>query len=543
MRSLKGTWPLIRLALRRDRIKLTLWVIAIATIFATQVPAVISFYGSDQADQLVYAQTTAPSVAGRIFAGPIHGPETGSIIMNELFLFTAIAIAFMSTLTIVRHTRQNEETGRSELIGSAVVGHHASLTAALVVTVVANIILGGLICLVLWSNDLALAGSIGTGAAMAAIGIVFTGIATITAQLASTARGANSLAAIVIGAAFLLRGAGDALGQVVRDGTGVISAWPSWLSPIGWGQQIYPFSENNWWIFWLFGGFFAILTATTYLINAHRDLGLGMLPDKPGPAHAKSSLLSPVGLAWRLQHSTLIGWTVATAVMGGVIGLISSEFKDLIESNPDIEEYFGSAQGDANFTDFFFAAMLGLIAIALAGYVVQSLLRMRSEESLGRLEPVLATHVSRSKWMMSHTAVTLMGVVILLIVLGLSSGIGFVAVTGAEWSEVLRITQATLVYLPALAIFIGTVLALIGLLPRLAIAVSWAVFALTYLMAQFGQILKLPQTVLDISPFTHIPAVPLETITWRPIVSLTAIALGLAVVGFASLRNRDITTS
>lgn len=542
MRSLTGLRPLTRLALRRDRIKLLLWIAAIAAFVAVEVPAIANVYAKTYSEQLVYAQTTAPSVAGRIFAGPIHGPEVGSIIMNEIFLFTAIAIAFMSTLAIVRHTRQNEETGRSELIGSAVVGHQASLTAAFIVTVGANVVLGALITVIFWANNMGLDGSIATGAALAAIGMVFAGIAAITAQLSGTTRGANSLAAIAVGVAFMLRAAGDGMGQVVRDGTGVVSAWPSWLSPLGWGQQIYPFSENNWWIFWLFGVLFTGLLVAAYAINAHRDLGLGMLPARRGPMHAKSSLLSPVGLALRLQRGTLIGWGVGIAVMGGLIGLVSEEFKDVFQNNPEVAEIFGT-QGDASFTDFFFAAMLGFMAIAIVGYVTQALLRVRSEESSGHLEPVLATHVSRHRWLISHTAVTLAGSVILLIVLGASAGVGFVAVTDAAWSEVFKITWASLAYLPALAVFIGLIMALFGLIPRLVIAVAWTVFALTYLVAQFGTILKLPQWALNVSPFTHIPPVPLDPVAWTPVLALSVIALTLAGFGLAAFRRRNITTS
>ena len=42
--------------------------------------------------------------------------------MSRGYVTLAILAAVMSALTVVRHTRQNEETGRAELLGAGVVG-------------------------------------------------------------------------------------------------------------------------------------------------------------------------------------------------------------------------------------------------------------------------------------------------------------------------------------------------------------------------------------------------------------------------------------
>lgn len=543
MKSLTATWSLVRLALRRDRIKLPLWILGITGAMAANIPAVIDFYGKSYAEQILYAKTTAPSVVSRVFGGPIYGPNIGEIVMNETFLFTAVAVAFMSTLSIVRHTRQNEETGRAELISSAVVGRQASLTAALLVTIGANIILGALISLTFLLSDLPAAGSIAVGASLGAIGVVFAAIAAIMAQISESGRGANSLAAIAIGLAFLFRAIGDGMGHLTNNGLGVASSWLSWLSPIGWGQQMYPFAEGKWWIFSLFGACFAALAVTAYVLNARRDQGLGMFPARRGPVHARRSLLSPLGLAWRLQRGTLKGWMFAVLIMGVSFGLISEEFKDLFESNPEVAQALGQVGGNANFTDLFFAAIMGLMAIALGAYSVQALLRMRSEESSGHLEPVLATAVSRPKWMLSHVMTALGGSVFLLFLLGFTTGMTYVSITGTPWTQSFEVVKAAVVHIPALLTFAAFVILIFGLLPGQAVAVSWASFAVCYLIAQFGVILKLPQKILDISPFAHTPAIPLETIRYRPLVTLSAIALILIVLGLATFRRRDITTT
>lgn len=543
MKALVGTGKLLRLALRIDRVKLPITIVAVSAMLIVNAAAIEDIYGSTEKERIVYASQTAPSVVSRVFGGPVHGPEIESIILNETFLFTAIAVAFMSTLAVVRHTRQDEETGRSELIGSAVTGHQASMTAALLLVIGTNIILGGVVAGGLAGLGLQLEGSLATGGALAMTGIVFGVIASLTAQLSSTSRGANSLAAIVIGVAFIIRAIGDSTGSLVNNGLGVDSNWPSWFSPLGWGQQIYPFTENNWMVFGLFVATIAVLGSVSYLVNAHRDQGLGLLPERPGPPTAKKFLTTPLGLAWYLQKGVLRGWAITMVIMGTVIGFISEDFREIFESNPDIAAFFGESQSGADYADFFFAAMLGLMSITLVGYVVQALLKMRSEEATGRLEPVLSTALGRIKWMMSHVSWVVSGSVLLIVILGLASGISFIYVTGSSWSEVPEVVKATLVHTPALLAMIGFVVMVFGLLPRFSTAVSWTSFALIYFITQFATILELPQYVLNFSPFEHTPAFPLEDITLLPISSLIICGALLGAIGFVRFRNRDITTN
>jgi ABC-2 type transport system permease protein len=217
-----GTGRLVRLALRRDRIQLPIWLVGLTLTQAATVSSVVGLYPTEQ-ERVAVAISTAQSPVGVMFNGLVSGTSVGATVITQSFMVVATAAAFMSTLCVVRHTRQNEETGRAEMIGAGIVGRHALLTAALIVAVGANVVLGLLNAAVLIANDLPTGGSLAAGAGIAAVGIAFAAIAAVTAQVSETSRGANGMAAAAIGVAFLLRGIGDVAGKVVDGGVTLVS--------------------------------------------------------------------------------------------------------------------------------------------------------------------------------------------------------------------------------------------------------------------------------------------------------------------------------
>jgi ABC-2 type transport system permease protein len=542
MTSFTGTGRLVRLALRRDRIQLPLWLIGLMSVQAVTISSIVGLY-PDDSDRLALAISAARSPVSLMFNGLVSGPSMGATVVAQGFLTVAVGAALMSTLAVVRHTRQNEETGRAEMIGAGIVGRHASLTAALLVAIAANVVLALASTAVLIANDLPAGSSVAAGAEVGAVGITFAAIAAVTAQVAETSRGANALAAAVVGVAFLLRAVGAVAGKVVDGGVTVISAWPTWLSPIGWGEEVRAFDEDNWWVFGMFGLAFAGLVGTAFVLTTHRDLGAGLRTVRPGPAVAAPTLVSPLGLAWRLQRGVLIGWAVGVMILGAIFGGVGDEIGDFADDSPEMADYLEQLGGVGKLTDLYFAVSLGLTAIVIAAYATQALLRLRSEEAAGRAEPLLAAAVSRTRWMGSHIAVTLLGTVLLVVLAGLTAGLTYGIVIGDVDGQVPRLVAAALAYLPAVLVIAGFVVAAFGLLPYRAVAIAWTAVALFFLMAQLGPLLDLPQAVLDLSPFTHIPAVPAADLTTLPLVVLVAIGAVLLVAGVAGFRRRDLTTA
>ncbi len=538
MSTLTGTVRLIRLGLRRDRILLPAWIVAICGLAWATVASYAATM-SDEAQRLATATFAAGNPMARMFDGPASGTELGAMSMVEAFKVLAILAALMSAQAVVRHTRQDEEAGRAELLGSAVVGRHARLMAASVITLGANLVLGLAVAGALVASDLGTTGALAAGLSVAGIGWVFAGVAAVASQVFATARGASAAAGAALGLAFLLRAVGDLFGHIADSGVQVISAWPSWLSPIGWGQQVRPFQENNWWIAGLFAGLTLALVWVAFVLADHRDVGSGMVQARTGPAHAAPGLRSGLGLAWRLQRTTLLTWLGGLVLMGAAFGSVGQSTEDLVGENDQLRAILARVAPAGTVVDLYFALMMAILGIAAAGYTVQVLLRMRAEETTGRLEPVLATAVDRQSWMASHIAIAFVGTAVMLVLAGLAGGAVHGAMTG-RWSEGIGgLVAAGLAQSCAAMALGGLVVAAFGLVPRWAGTLAWGALAASLVMGQLGGLLELPQAVLNLSPFTHVPAVPAAALTATPILGLLAAAAVLTVVGLLAFRHRD----
>jgi ABC-2 type transport system permease protein len=535
MNAFAGTGSLTWLALRRDRFQLPAYVLGLALLMAGMLAGI---GGQDRQALVDEAELFASTPALRIF-GVASGASEGATTMIRGYLLLAVLAALMSALSVVRHTRQNEETGRAELVGAAVVGRQAGLAAALVVTVGANVAVAVSLGLAGVAAGQPAAGSFTAGMATAALGIVFAGVAAVTVQLSSTTRGASGFAAAVLGLAFVVAGIGNMLGHVDATGLHLVSAWPAWLSPLAWGQQMRPFGGDNWGPLALFGLAFVVLVGGAALLATRRDVGSGILAERRGQAEASPGLLSPFGLVWRLQRSALLGWTVAMVGFGLVFGGISDEMKDLSGAAAD---WYARMGGSEYVLDAYRASIIEMAGMAVAIYAVQILLRMRAEEADGRLESVFAASVSRPRWLISHLLNAGLGALLLLLVFAVSMGVAAGAVLGDTPAQLRALVGAGLVQLPAILLIAGVVVALTALLPRAASALSWALLLLAILLGPlFGAAtLQLPAWAQNVSPFTHTPKLPGAELAALPVFSLIAISAALVAAALASFRHRNL---
>ncbi|WP_300007412.1 ABC transporter permease [Pseudonocardia sp.] len=524
--ALTGTASLIRLALRRDRIRLPIWVVLLVVIPGVTPPSFAELFPTEAA-RAAYAGGVTANPALLALQGPMYGTSLGALTAGRSLSLTAVLVALMSVLTVIRHTRAEEEAGRRELLGAGVVGRHAGLAAALAVAVGAGLVIATGVAVLIAAAGLPVAGSVLMGLALAAVGIVFAAVAAVAAQLTEGARAATGITLGVLGLAFLARAAGDG-GSV---------EWLSWLSPLGWAARTQPFTGDRWWVLGLALGTAAVLAGLAFALSARRDLAAGVLPARLGPAHG--ALGGPFGLAWRLHRASLLGWTAAFAVAGAAFGGIAQGIGDVLDSSPEIVELLRQLGGGDGIVDVFLAAEFGILGLLAAAYGIGAALRLRSEETDGRAENVLATAVGRTRWTSSHLVVALFGPALALLTAGLAAGLVHGAALGDVDGQVPRLVVGAVAQLPAVWVLVGIALALFGVFPR-AVVGAWAVLVVFLLFGQFGQLLSLPQWLLDLSPFTHLPRTLGTEIDTTPLVWMVVITAALLAVGFIGIRRRDV---
>jgi len=523
-----GTGALVRLALRRDRVLLPAWVLGLSLMVVFSVSATKDLYPTKQS--LVSAAETINATAALVaMYGKVYDPTSvGALSLIKLTAFGAALVAILFVFVAVRHTRSEEEAGRLELVSAGVVGRAAPLSAALVVGMGASLVLGALTTIGLGLVGLPWVGAVSFGLGWALSGVVFTAIGGVTAQITTSGRAAIGLGMAAVGVSYAMRAVGD-----LASGD---PGWLSWLSPIGWSQQIRPFAGDRWWVVALPVVATAALVPLAFTLRSHRDLGSGLLPDRPGPA--RGGITGVSGLAWRLQRGMFFAWVVGAVLMGLVLGSIAHNVTGLLTS-PGMRKYIVLLGGEQGLTDAFLAAEVGILGALVAAYAVTATARLRFEESEGHAELLLATATTRTRWAASHFVLALFGVAVIMLVAGAAIGFSHGLAVHDVGRQTYRLVGAAAAQVPAAWVMAGIVMVLFGWVPRW-VAGAWGVLVAFIVLGEFGPLWQLPQWVLDLSPFEHSPTLPGGAVGASQLGLLLTAAALLAVAGFARWSTRDL---
>ncbi|GAA1586851.1 exporter of polyketide antibiotics [Kribbella hippodromi] len=531
MNDFVGTGTLVRLALRRDRLLIPIWILVFVMSAAGSAKASINLYSDPKAlAEAAHTSNASPalvSLYGRIF----DENSLGEVSLFKLTAFGALLVGLLAGILVVRHTRTEEENGRLELLSAGVLGRYAALTAALIVSSATVIVLGLVTALSLMGSGLDTKGSFAFGLMWAAGGLAFAGVGAVTAQVTESARAANGLTAVVLGVAYVLRAVGDS----AADGS---TQWVSWLSPIGWAQQVRAYSGDRFVVLLVPLAFLGVLVAAAIALIRRRDIGAGLVRPRPGPPRAAASLRSPLALAWRLQKGALYGWGFAFLLLGLLVGNIASNV-DGFANSASAREMIQKMGGVEGLTDAFLSTELGVMGLLASAFGIQAALRLRSEETALRAEPLLATGVTRAQWLASHVLMALFGTGALILIAGLGSGVSSGASLGNMGHQIPRMLAAAAVQLPAIWLVTALVVILFGAAPKL-VSGGWVLYGLFLLIGQFGELFNLPHWMINLSPYGHTPRLPGGEFSVTPVLWLTAIAAALTLAGFASFRRRDI---
>ena len=537
-----GLTTLVKLIFRRDRVKLPVWIFCFTLFLLWMVPMLQNIYGDQESLTTLY-QTFATNPAGIFLVGFMDSPTFGAFMTIETLLWWGLAIAFLNILLVVRHTRQNEEIGAQELIQSCRVGRSTGLVAVLLVALLTNtlitIVLGFGMTLLggdYWGADQAWLYAINFGL----FGLVWASITVIVVQLVDSARSAIGILAAIVGGAFMLRGIGDFMGTVGPNGL-IQPAWFSLLSPFGWMQAARPLTFPEWGPTLIPIVFILIATPIAFLLMHGRDIGAGIFPSRKGRARASKFRKTPLGLTWYLQKNIFTGWFIGIMILVLTVGSLTAEMSRIFDTSDAVRKVIESIGGTGALIPAFLSAMLALATLGIIGYIVQGLGKLRNEEASGHVEHLLATKLSRTKWLALHITIVLAGGLIMLVASG--SVLALCTNIATDYNvSVLEYALAGLSYFPILLAFTGAYLLIFGVVPRVVGTIIWAYYGFVAFATWIGPMLDFPAWAMSISIVHHFPSPPVDEIAVVPIIAFAIAAVAASALGITAWRNRDLAT-
>jgi len=515
-----GTLHLLRLALRRDRVRLSVWI-AILTMMMAYAPNTVKMAYPEEAQRLARVNLLK-TPAGMMLGGPMFGgneTDLGVMMANELMLTLIIATSILAILTVIRHTRAEEENGAAELMLSSVVGRHARTYAALILIGGVNAILAVTMTLAMTALGFNIVDAAAMCLGVTGVAMVFGAVAAVTAQLWRQARTATGAAMGALALAALVRGVGDVIDN---SGSAV-----SWFSPIAWAQQMRAFVDIRWWPFALLVALAVLLMAAATVLESRRQYDAGNIPSSGEHPNARP-IRGVLSLHLTLQRGQTIGWTVGMFLGGLAFGSMTKSLLDAAKENELLARVLATQGNDGVYT-----TMTQFLAAAATAYVVTAVMRVWGDEQSGLGEAVLAGAVSRWRWLSSAVAAALIGSTVLMFFAGLGNGLG-AGITLGEPGTIVKLTLAGLAFVPAMAVVAG--------IAALAVAlrhawIGWLTVTFVVTSLYLGALLRLPKWLIDLSPVGRTTA-PADV----PVVALVVMvvaAAALTLLAGAIYRHRD----
>jgi ABC-2 type transport system permease protein len=537
---------LTRFFLHRERVTSTVWIVLLVGFSMALAPGLDQMFPDDEARENILTMYDNPIMVSMM--GPIYGHTTGAVYSSMMLLWYLIAVAVMNIFLATRHTRADEEQFRTEVVRSLPVGRLAGVNATMLTALIINSALAiftGLGLAVTQTPTMDFAGCMLYGAVSGAVGLVFAAVTLVFCQLSQSTSGAVGMSFAALGGFYMLRAAGDISSEAL-----------SLISPLGLPLRTKAFTDNNWLPVFALLCIAIVVAVLAYKLNSMRDLGQGFIAAKPGRETASRSLLSTFGLSIRLLRKQLIIWVVvmlmAGASYGSVIGDIGSyvsnmpQYLEIVGLPPEVIETLSDEQMDeisaeyaVMITEYFGVFIAGMMT--LVGLIPALIfgMRLRSEEKDGRVEHVISRAVSRTRYLFGFVVIAVISTV--LMQLSTSIGLYYVSATVSETLpfELNELVSAYLLYLPAMWVMVGAAVFMVGFFPK-STGIVWGYYGFTCFVMFMGGMDVLPEPITALSPMSHVPAYPKETLETTPLLILSCIAVSLTVAGFIGYRKRDM---
>jgi ABC-2 type transport system permease protein len=528
--SLAAARALARRAFRDARIR----TISFAYLFA--VIAYIQPVGYRDAyptlsSRLAFAHSFADNKAIRLFYGVPHDLLTVSgytawRVGGTLAIFASV----FGLLAAVRALRTEEDTGRMELVLAGSVGRGSAYLSALAAIAAGVLILGLAEFAGLVLSGLPASGSADLALATASIVPVFVGVGALTSQLASTRRMALELGGAAVGLFLALR--------VIAD-TSANAGWLRWATPLGWAEEVRPFTGAHPIVLLLPVAATVLLLAVAARIAAVRDIGTGVLPNRESAKPRLGLLSSPTAYALRSERTSLIVWLVSIGVFAYITGLLAKSTSTAGISKSLQHEVSKLGTGSIVTPTGYLAFVFIFFVLAVSLFVCAQIGAARHEEADERLETLLSLPVSRSRWLGGRLVLAVAGAIALSLTAGLLTWAG--AESGGVSISLAGMLEAGANCLPVAVMSLGIAVLAYAIVPRASTGLSYALVTAAFLWDLFGSLFSVPKWLVQATPFAHVGLVPAQPFRADAAFVMLAIAVASALAATWIFQRRDLT--
>ncbi len=485
------------------------------------------------ADRIAFAHSFAGNDAIRLFYGyPYDVMTVGGYSAWRVGGTLALAAAVFGVLAAVRALRSEEEAGRSELVLAGAVSRRTAFRSSMTAIGAGTALLWLAAFLGFVLAHLPVAGSAFLALAMVTVIPPFVGIGAVMCQIAPTRRGALSLSIGAVMIFWLLR--------VVAD-TWSSGAWLRWATPLGWAEELRPFTGTHAIVLVLFVAATVPMLWAAERIGATRDIGTGLLADRDTAPPRLYLLGSPGALALRTERGTLVAWLLGISVFAAIFGMIATSISSAgISENLQKEVAklgTGSIFTPTGYLSFVFIVFILAVCLFVCGQVAAA----RTAESGQQLETLLAHPVGRTRWLAGRYVIAVLGAAALSLLAGFLTWAG--ATSQGVHIPLFHMLEAGANCLPVAILFLGIAGLAYAVVPRASAAISYLLVTASFLWYIVGALLGLPRWLVDATPFVHLGLVPVQAFRTTDAAVMAAVGLLTVGVSLAVFRHRDLLGS
>jgi ABC-2 type transport system permease protein len=475
----------------------------------------------------------AENPAIRILSGPpVALDDPGGFTVWRTGTAVSVLASVWIMLAATRITRGEEDGRRWDLLlagrlrlADVIVRYLAALVGS--ATLIGVAVAGGL--LVARTQP---SGAVIHAAGIACVALTFATTALLAAQVMPRRSGATGLTVAVLGVGLMLR--------MIADGSHQL-AWLAWATPFGLTARSAPYAENRIVPLIVLGAFPIVLAGAALFAARHRDLGDGVVaaPDRRPP---RTRLLQSIGgFALRRTARTTLGWATGIAAYFLLVGVLLPSIVQLFQTNPRFGELAARpGMGGHELVNVGAAVLFGVLAVPTGLYAAMRLAAMVAEEKAGRWTLLFAQPISRVRLVCTEIVVTVGGVVVLHCSAAVAVWSG-AKITGAplQLSDSLA---GALNSLPVALLAAGAATVGLGWLPSAVAAIGALPVVGGFGVNVILQTTHAPGWVVNLSPWTHLAAVPDAPPHWTATTILLLISTILTAFGVFGYVQRDLAT-